>query len=147
MKYFFLILAVSLLFSCASSRSSYYYYGQHYLDLVLVLNKSKEFEIVNLRRKTQPFGFSITGTWVRLSDSAIQLNVNASKGISSVFLDSIALKQEDNFNWETYRKYGNNYLFPYFKVDTLYEFNKKRNVRLRQIILSNKPAKIYLSPS
>jgi hypothetical protein len=135
---FYLFLITAFFFSCSGSRI-YHYDRRHYLHLKLVvMKKNNEFKIINSRKELQPFGFSINGNWSRLSDSMLLLIADSNTYSSHILPDSSIVKINDEFNWELYKKYGNNYIFPFFKTDTLYELNNKQSVRFRQIVFKRK---------
>lgn len=135
---FFLFLLTLLFFSCSGSKTSYYD-GRHYLHLkLLVAKKNQEFKIINSRRELQPFGFLINGNWRRISDSTLILVADSNVYNHCILPDSFIVKATDDFNWEIYNKYGNNYIFPFFRTDTLYELNHKKNVRIGTLFFYSK---------
>ena len=137
MKFYPLLLAV-LFFSCSGSKT-YYYDSRHYLHLKLIVaTKNQEFKIINSRRELQPFGFLINGNWRRISDSALLLVADSNVYNMHILPDSFIVKTTGEFNWEMYKKYGNNYIFPFFRTDTLYELRYKKNVRLGTLVFNSK---------
>lgn len=135
---FYLLFVTVVFFSCAGSKT-YYYDSNHYLHLKFIIEtKNQEFKIINSRRELQPFGFTINGNWLRVSDSMLLLIADSNTYSNHMLPDSLIVKTTDEFNWEVYKKYGNNYIFSFFKTDTLYELNNKRGVQLGKLVFKKR---------
>jgi hypothetical protein len=105
---------------------------------LIVAKKNQEFKIINSRRELQPFGFLINGNWRRISDSTLLLIADSNVYNNHTLPDSFIVKRTGEFDWEMYKKYGNNYIFPFFRADTLYELNHKKNVRIGTLVFNSK---------
>lgn len=134
----YLLFFIAMFFSCTAHKT-YYYDSRHYLHLKLsLMKKGQQFRIINSRKELQPFGFEIKGVWRRISDSTLLLNADSNVYNRLSFPDSLIVNATNEFDWEKYKQYGNNYIFPFFRTDTLYEINSEKSVRLGKLFFKKK---------
>ncbi len=129
------VIIFILLASACSGTKVYHFESRHYLHLKLTLSKSgQKFEIANSSKELQPFGFLITGSWKRLSDTSLQLLADTNAYYKPFFDNSRVAVPSAAFDWEIYKLYGNSYLFPFFVIDTVYELENRKKIQLDKII-------------